>query len=568
MARLIPDFIHKDAPPGEKQIFSTLRNSRRGSDWIVLHSLNLPRHLRQNAGEIDFLILVPGKGILILEVKSHQRIRREKGLWYLGNDPPTQRGPFEQASLAMHSLKNDLDNNLVGGIPFTYAVAFTSVRFDETPAEWESWQVIDKRSMDGVDLHEAIENVLDKNRQKLLAMLENPEQRRAVGWFHPSDEQPTVARVREIERQLRGNFEIFRHPNDLDLDRQAEYKNFLEEQFEALDTMSANKKTLFDGPAGTGKTLLAVEAARRAINQNTLTLLLCFNRMLANFLILEVRDKNGFTGTLDRFVTKLPGFITVPRRNAAEYFESAAESLRESRVFENYFDCIVIDEAQDICSVGAVKLVAELIRQNPTANVRLFGDFENQNIQIGGVETREALFEQIPSLVSAKLTRNCRNRPGIGAVVHFATGLQNLYRGYRLPETTNNFDLEVIDYPVSTEMFERVLSEVFKRFVPNSVAILSGDEAVPVRTLGAKFEHLFTDDIKLWRPNGNRGISTTIRKFKGLDAQVVILVNLPANLDVSLMYTGISRAIERLIILCPKPMVEELFRRMNDPRSS
>ena len=150
----------------------------------------------------------------------------------------------------------------------------------------------------------------------------------------------------------------------------------------------------------------------------------------------------------------------------------------------------------------------------------------------------------------------------------FATGLQNLYRGYRLPETTNNFDLEVIDYPVSTEMFERVLSEVFKRFVPNSVAILSGDEAVPVRTLGAKFEHLFTDDIKLWRPNGNRGISTTIRKFKGLDAQVVILVNLPANLDVSLMYTGISRAIERLIILCPKPMVEELFRRMNDPRSS
>ena len=114
MARLIPDFIHKDAPPGEKQIFSTLRNSRRGSDWIVLHSLNLPRHLRQNAGEIDFLILVPGKGILILEVKSHQRIRREKGLWYLGNDPPTQRGPFEQASLAMHSLKNDLGNNLVG----------------------------------------------------------------------------------------------------------------------------------------------------------------------------------------------------------------------------------------------------------------------------------------------------------------------------------------------------------------------------------------------------------------------------------------------------------------------
>jgi hypothetical protein len=340
VAQLIPDFIHSDAPPGEKQIFSTLRNSRRGSNWVVLHSLNLPRHLRQNAGEIDFLILVPGKGILVLEVKSHQSVRRERGLWFLGNDPPSQRGPFEQASSAMHSLKNDLDRKLVSGIPFTYAVAFTSVRFAEVSAEWEPWQVIDRRSVNNVDLHDAIENVLDENRQKLLDMLNNPEQQGAVGWFHPQDEQPTVARVHEITRHLRGNFEIHSHPNDLDLDRRAEYKKFLEEQFEALDIMSVNQRTLFEGPAGTGKTLLAVETARRAINRNARTLLLCFNHMLANFLILEVRDRIGFTGTIDRFGKEITGTKRADLQHLGHsYFEQAAHYLQMRRNFENCFDC-------------------------------------------------------------------------------------------------------------------------------------------------------------------------------------------------------------------------------------
>lgn len=568
MAQLIPDFIHNDAPPGEKQIFSTLRNSRRGSDWVILHSINLPRHLRQNAGEIDFLILIPGKGILILEVKSHQSVRRERGLWFLGNDPPAQRGPFEQASLAMHSLKRDLDKRLVSGIPFTYAVAFTNVRFDEVSAEWEPWQVIDRRSMDSTELLDAIENVLVQNRQKLVDMRDNPEQRRAVGWFNPHDKQPTEARVQEIARHLRGNFEIHCHPRDLDLDRRDTYKKFMEEQFEALDIMSVNQKTLFEGPAGTGKTLLAVETARRAINQNGRTLLLCFNHLLANFLILEVRDRIGFTGTIDRLVTKLPGTILANRQvQGSLYFEQAAINLQRSRKFENCFDCIVVDEAQDICSIGAVKLIAEIIRQNPSADVRLFGDFENQNIQIGGVENRDALFRQIPGLIPARLTKNCRNRPGIGSVVHLTTGLRNLYRGYRLAETPNNFDLEVTSYPVSKKTFERVIDDVFRRFLPNSVAILSGDKSIPVKRLGKKFEHSFTDDVRLWRPDGDLGISTTIRKFKGLDAQVVILTNLPTDLDNSLMYTGISRAIEKLIILCPQPTVDELFRRMNDPRS-
>lgn len=563
MAQLIPDFIHKDAPPGEKQIFATLRNSKRGADWVVLHSLNLPRHLRQNVGEIDFLILVPGKGILVLEVKSHQKVRRQNGLWYLGDEKPSARGPFEQASTAMHSLINDLGGQLAGGVPFTYAVAFTSLRFDEPATEWEPWQVLDNRSVGSADLHDAIENTLENNRQKLLQMLMNPEQQKSVAWFHPDRNAPTVGRIQEIVRHIRGNFEIYIQPQDLNRDLQAEYKLFLEEQFEALDQMSANQRTLFEGPAGTGKTLLAVEAARRAINDDMPTLLLCFNRMLANFLFFEVRDPKSFIGTIDKFVFNLLDSTSLRRTDPSEYFKRAAAQLRNGGVSENKYGSIVIDEIQDICSIGAVELVSEIVRQNPSASVRFFGDFENQNIQVGDAAEREALFEQIPGLVVARLTRNCRNRPGVGEVVHHMTGLRDLYKGYRLPDSPDNFDLEATAYPVGTGTFERVIEKVFKRFVPGSIAVLSGSETIPIETFG-RFGSFFTNDINKWRPNGGLGISTTVRKFKGLDAQVVLLAHLPNDLDTAMLYTGISRAIEKVVIMCPQQMIDKLFRRMNN----
>lgn len=564
MAHLIPDFIHQDAPPGEKQIFATLRNSKRGADWVVLHSLNLPRHLRQNAGEIDFLIMVPGKGILILEVKSHQRVRRENGLWYLGDDAPSARGPFEQASSAMHSLKHDLGAQLAGGVPFTYAVAFTSVRFDEPAVEWEPWQVLDNRSTGNDVLHDAIENTLDKNREKLLQMLLNPDQQKAVSWFRPDAGAPTIARVREITKGVRGNFEIHVNPHDLGRVLQAEYKQFLDEQYEALDLMSANQRTIFEGPAGTGKTLLAVEAARRAANNGTPTLLLCFNRMLANYLMLEIRDASGFVGTIDRFVINKTG-MPVRRGDSSAYFREAAEKLQRGLSVANSYGCIIIDEAQDVCSVGAVELVAEIARQNSSAQLRLFGDFENQNIQVGGAADRDTFFAQIPGLVSAKLTRNCRNRPGVGEIVHHVTGLRDLYKGYRLPDSHDTFDLVNTPYPITTETMERVIGRVLKRFLPSAVAVLSGDESVPASKFG-RFSRFFTDDVNQWRPSGPLGISTTIRKFKGLDAQVVILVNIPANLDTAMLYTGISRAIEKVYILCPQTLIDELFRRMNAAR--
>jgi ATP-dependent exoDNAse (exonuclease V) alpha subunit len=53
-----------------------------------------------------------------------------------------------------------------------------------------------------------------------------------------------------------------------------------------------------------------------------------------------------------------------------------------------------------------------------------------------------------------------------------------------------------------------------------------------------------------------------------MDAQAVVLVNLPSDLDVPLLYTGISRAIERIVIVCPNELIKKIIQRMGGHISS
>jgi len=106
---MIPPYISPSCPsPGEREIFRRLKNDPETSDWIVLHSLDIADHVRQISGEADFVIIIPAKGVLCIEVKACSSLRRENGQWFYGLDNrPDRRGPFRQASEASFSLAAD-----------------------------------------------------------------------------------------------------------------------------------------------------------------------------------------------------------------------------------------------------------------------------------------------------------------------------------------------------------------------------------------------------------------------------------------------------------------------------
>src|SRR6266567_1039339 len=134
MALMIPPTLHANtSSQGELEIFLKLQDDPGTREWIVLHSLDVANHSKQISGEIDFVVIVPTKGVLCIEVKACQSLRRSGGQWYYGTDPhPDSRGPFKQASEAMHSLRHKLVIRFpsLSGVLFWSAVIFPYISFE------------------------------------------------------------------------------------------------------------------------------------------------------------------------------------------------------------------------------------------------------------------------------------------------------------------------------------------------------------------------------------------------------------------------------------------------------
>ncbi len=74
---MIPPIPHTGTnSPGELEIFFKLQNDPGAKDWTVLHSLDVANHSKQVSGEIDFVIIVPSKGILCVEVKACHSLKQ------------------------------------------------------------------------------------------------------------------------------------------------------------------------------------------------------------------------------------------------------------------------------------------------------------------------------------------------------------------------------------------------------------------------------------------------------------------------------------------------------------
>ena len=208
--RLIPPTIAESTKSdGERAVFEALAAS--GPDtagWTVLHSFDIADHRRRLAGEIDFLCLVPGKGVLVVEVKGCHSLRRHGGDWYYGHSAePDHRGPFRQASEAMHSLRQRLarQHPELAGIPFWSAVCFPFIDFTETSPEWHSWQVIDRRALQAQPIARLIEG---RARPGAQAAGRAP----ASGWFHPETGRAHAAPVRRAGRPAAPRLRVLREP--------------------------------------------------------------------------------------------------------------------------------------------------------------------------------------------------------------------------------------------------------------------------------------------------------------------------------------------------------------------
>lgn len=574
MARMIPPQIPNDCKsPGEREIFKRLKQDPATSNWIVLHSLDVAEHVTQIWGEIDFVVVVPHKGVLCLEVKACNKLIRNDGIWFYGNDPhPDVRGPFKQASDGMHSLRKWLADHQPGlsSVLFYSAVIFPYAPFYESdPEEWETWQVIDRRKFTNRPIGQLIMNILDSAREHVSC-------KPTGGWFRPELREPSTVQCDDIWKSLRPNFEYYEPRKSQTAKLKEELIRFTEEQFECLDSMEAQPRVAFKGPAGTGKTLLALEAAKRANSAGDKVLLVCFNRLLGDWLREETDQISHdiLTGNIHQIMVQLIDRSKVPAEPSQSFWEEelpelAIETLIQNGALDGAFDHLLIDEAQDLLKPSYLDFLdLALVGGLASGKWRLFGDFEKQMIfGSGSMSLEEFIESRARHAPIFSLRINCRNTPRIATAVNMLAGLAPPYRRVRRPD--NDIDLQALFYSNDMEQ-ENQLAKLLESYYGEGI---KGDSIVVLSSKSDPQSAPGGMRISPWKgllkpiESATSGLIPycTIHRFKGLERPVVILTDIDdvnADQAESLFYVGLTRATERVAMLASEKVKNQLVQKL------
>lgn len=578
MARMIPPVIGLEVPSaGEREVFVRLRDDPGTASWVVLHSVGLARHESQVAGEVDFVVVIPNVGVLCLEVKGcgTTALRRVDGVWFYGqNDRGDRRGPFRQAADGMHSLRRDLAARIPGlaAVQFSSGVIFPFARFAERSPEWQPWEVLDAGALRATPISALLLALMGQARSHLLAVPRAPRL---------DEGRPTPAECGTIRDALRGNFEAPADGATRRAELAGELRRYTEEQVVALDAMAENPRALFVGPAGTGKTLLAIEAARRGRAEGRRVLFLCFNRLLGSWLARETAglQPEVTTRTLHQHLLAVSGLAEVPPGASHDFWSSRLPELACDCMLDDgpqrgrwVYDELIVDEAQDVFQESYLDALDISLHGGLAAGRwRIFGDFENQAI-FGATRVHLEDFRQRRSGHAPvyRLRVNCRNTPLIAEYAQILSGLQPRY--LRVLRRDDGVQPSLRFYRSAHEA-ESQLADVLRELEGSGF----GDAEIVVLSPRAEGACATRMTSSAWagrlcpftRPAAGLAIGYgTVQAFKGLEAPAVVVTDVETISTPearALFYVATTRSLQRLVILAHERVRAEAVRILSAP---
>lgn len=500
----------------ERRIFELLARSELGESASGFHSINLPRHEYKVAGELDFVVVTP-QWLLVLEVKGG-RVARRDGLWEFtdrfGEVHRNSEGPFRQAQSAMHSLRARLVERFgvrdVGRVAVGYAVVLPDVRFDISSVEWEDDVVIDAARLRGYhDLAQILSEVGDYWRGKIgvRGEVDGRLAHRIQTYLRPDFERvgSLVVDVESIDRV---------------------FERLTEEQYRYIDVIDHHERLVLEGGAGTGKTFLAAEAARRHAAGGADVAFICSSPHLRRFL----------APRLER-----------PRISVFEFPPPTGTH-----------EVLIVDEGQDFLTLDRLAILDGCVAGGLAEGTwRFFMDSNNQASLDEPMDPEaQALLRSMPSVVEGHLTRNCRNTSEIAIQTRLSTGadIGVAMAGHGPP-------VEFVFHESADEaalaLDHMISSLVSDDADPGSITVLSEWITDPIVEKYRQVARHAIDELALgnaqrWPP---RHVTLgSISSFKGLENLHVFVVAPGGPSEArtrSLLYVAMTRARAHLVMLVP-----------------
>ena len=530
-------------------------------------------------GEADIVVVHPDNGILVIETKAGTPSRDGQGRWFIGGHELT-RSPFQQAEAAKHDLARAIESlpawpagkELRAG----HAVAFPDADLASLPPG---------HPLLGPDARPEI--ILDADA---LATPEKAKQALDQVWDlwvgdGSRGDPPGDDGVELIDHFLAPAVQLrrlLRHSIKDDRERLLRASNA---QLLVLNHARHVQRASIVGPAGSGKSLVAVEQARRLAKMGYRTLFVCFNQPLASAVIRELdrdgepEDRRPRVSTFHRLCETLgrgAGTLApkpsepIPQAWWDEALPAALLTALDAQPDER-FHAIVVDEGQDF-ELGWLESLQFLLYEPETGVFWVFHD-------PGQAVFRDDRVGELAGLVQLELFEDYRCPAPVAELA------SSFYRGPTEPVSMTDAGGDAptlieadpghgtVDC-VRRELHRLTNSEGVR---PWQIAVLSGRPAYRsevwrqrvfgnlVLWNGAIDEDghsmgLTADQVPDEPPDGAIVRFETIRRFKGLEREVVILCELPVDgerLD-QLLYTALTRATTHLVVIAPPALKDRL----------
>ncbi len=533
MARFYPATLKSDIPDSEARVWDAAMNL--SDEWVVFHSVcwQSKRHGKPGDGEADFVIVHPRNGIIVIEVKGG-RITIEDGSWY-STDRNGQiheiKNPFEQAKVSKFALIKYLKDSFNIHIPVCHAVVFPNISIDSSISMYGPRPII----LDRVDL----------------GNLENGLSSIFKHWEQKADLQKSV--IQNIIRLLAPTINVRITANDIISDCNEQLLSLTKQQIRAFQQLRLIRRAAILGGAGTGKTVLAVERARRLTLDGFSTLLTCFNAPLADHIATQFSNTESVRVTTFHslcFAEARKAGINVQNDPSEEWWNYEAPDILLSSIKKNgtQFDAVIIDEAQDFWPnwILALDLIGG---ESKNAPFYLFAD-SHQDLY-----RRNRNFpEDYPTLL---LDINCRNTREI------AQRFSLIYSDPD-PETKISGPTPVFVRIGSSADVASSIQQTVSRLIeeenlsPKSITVLSDQ-----RSLVDRLHEMLVGDYSFAQWGKYGVVAETIHRFKGLESDVIVLSLSDRLLEdetllKSLAYVGLSRAKSLLYVFGSKRVRQKL----------
>ena len=514
--RMIPAIPHGTHSPAEKKVFDYLRLAHQHDNSLVAyHSLNLTRHAYKRFGEIDFLIC-GNDGLFVLEVKGGG-LRSGNGIWFYtnryGQQAESAEGPFRQAESALHGLVDNLrakfSDKVISQFTIGYGVIFPDCEWQSSGAEWDPHTL--------ADAHHT------KNFGKWLQNLFEYWKRKDNRHRQPDD-----SALKEVKHYLRPEFEAVIPLHILAGEIEDKVTSLTEDQMSLVDVVTANPRVLCSGGAGTGKTYLAMELARRWTSQGLKVLLACRSPWLKCYLE-------------SRFIV-------------AGLSVSLASSVltTASRLGLDKFDALIVDEGQDLFDMNCLDRLDAVLRGGFTdGQWCFFYDKNNQSGFFGQPEQEAIDFLHQCRAANVPLRTNCRNSrvilEKVQHLLHADMGVRGVGEG---PAVQHNLAKSQLD---SAQILADEIHKIIDSggLADRNVTILSpysfAESSAALLPDSVKKHLIILDEYSLRNFPPNAISFAEISNFKGLENEVVIVIDLQEppkheGFEYALHYVAMSRA--------------------------